>query len=73
VYSSPSLPTAEHEYPLMHFTKFISEENLTAGRPLVILLPLAEEDTSDKAVEYLIKDCIHQSDGLYWCIISAIR
>jgi hypothetical protein len=51
----PSLPTAEHEYPLMHFTKLISEENLTAGIPLVIVLPLAEEDTSDEDVGYLVE------------------
>jgi len=28
-----SLPTADHEHPLMHYTKLISLENFTAGRP----------------------------------------
>jgi len=37
-----SLPTAECEYPLKHCTKIISEEHFTSGRPLVIVLPLAE-------------------------------
>ena len=37
-----SLPTTDHEYPMMHFTKLISEENFFAGRPLVIVLPLVQ-------------------------------
>ena len=59
VISSPvhaSLPNVEHEYPLMHYTKLISEENFTAGRPLVIMLPLAEEDSINKEVIYLIDE-----------------
>jgi hypothetical protein len=49
------LPTAEHKYSLMHYTKLISEEHFTAGRPLVIMLPLAEESTTNEEVGYLIQ------------------
>jgi hypothetical protein len=42
------LPISEHEYPLMHYTKLISVEHFTVGRPLVIVLPLAEEDSTNK-------------------------
>jgi len=38
-----SLPITDHEYPLMHYTKLISDENFTAGRPLVIVLPLEKK------------------------------
>jgi hypothetical protein len=38
----------------MHYTKQISEEYFTAGRPLVIVLPLVEEDSTKKEAEYLI-------------------
>jgi hypothetical protein len=55
-----SLPITEHEYTLMHFTKHISVKHFTAGRPQVILLPLAEEDTTNKEVGYLI-DKLHTS------------
>ena len=51
VISSPvhgSLSTTDHEYPLMHFTKLISEEHFTAERPLVIVLPIVEEDSTNK-------------------------
>jgi len=50
-----SLPSAEHEFPLMYYTKLISEEHFTAGRPLVITLPLAEESTNNEEVGYLIQ------------------
>jgi len=36
-----SLTITAHDYPLMHYTKLISEEHFTAGRPLVIVLPIA--------------------------------
>ena len=50
----------DHEYPLMHYTKLISEEHFPAGRPLVIVLPLAEEDSTNKEVGYLIEE-LHTS------------
>jgi hypothetical protein len=55
-----SLTITSHEYPLMHYTKLISEEHFTAGRPLVIVLPLAEVDTTNKEVGYLIEE-LHTS------------
>jgi nicotinamide mononucleotide adenylyltransferase len=48
-----SLPITDHERTLMHYTKLISEENFTPGRPLVIVLPLAQEDSTNKEVGYL--------------------
>jgi hypothetical protein len=50
-----SLPVTAREYPLMHYTKLISEEHFTAGRPLVIALRLAE-DSTNKEVGYLIEE-----------------
>ena len=55
-----NLQITNHEYPLMHYTKLISEEHFTAGRPLVIVLPLAEEDSTNKEVGYLIEE-LHTS------------
>ena len=55
-----SLPAAEHAYPLIHYTKHISQEHFHAGRPLVILMPLAEEDSTNKEVGYLIEE-LHTS------------
>jgi len=55
-----SLQITDHEFPLMHCTKLISEEHFTAGRPLVIMLPLAEEDLSNKGEGYLIQE-LHTS------------
>jgi hypothetical protein len=49
------LSFTNHEYPLMHYTKHISEEHFTAGRPLAIVLPLAQEDSTNKDVRYLIE------------------
>ena len=40
----------------MHYTKLISEEHSTAGRPLVIVLPLAKEDCANKKVGYFIEE-----------------
>jgi hypothetical protein len=51
-----SLQITEYEYALMHYTKLISEEHFTAGRPLVVVLPLAEEDSTNKEVGYLIEE-----------------
>jgi len=44
-----------HEYPLIHYTKLISDEYFTAGLPLVLVLPLAEEDSTNKELGYLIE------------------
>jgi hypothetical protein len=55
-----SLPTTEHGYPLMHYPKLIRDEHFTVGRPLVIVLPLVEEDSTNKEVGYLI-DELHSS------------
>jgi hypothetical protein len=55
-----SLTITDHEYPLMHHTKLISEEHFTAGLPLAILMPLAEEGTSNVEVGYLIEE-LHTS------------
>jgi hypothetical protein len=40
----------------MHYTKPISEGHFTAGRSLLILLPLAEEGTTNQRVEYMIEE-----------------
>jgi hypothetical protein len=55
-----SLPLTDHEYPLMHYTKAISEEHFSAGLPLAIVLPVAEESTTNEEVGYLIKE-LHTS------------
>ena len=55
-----SLQITPHDYPLMHYTVLIGEENFTPGRPLVILLPLAEEGSTSNEVRYLIQE-LHTS------------
>ena len=55
-----SLTTTDHEYHLMHYTKVISEENFSAGRPLLLMLPVAEEESTKNEVGYLIKE-LHNS------------
>ena len=50
-----SLQITDQEYPLMHFTKLVSEVKFTAGRPLVIVLPLNEEESTNKGIGYLIE------------------
>ena len=62
-----SLKITEHQYPLMHYTKLISEEHFTAGRPLVIVLPktpvgvaLSLVDSSNTEVGYLTEE-LHKS------------
>ena len=55
-----SLPITDQEYTLMHYTKQISEEYFTAGSPLVIVLPLAEIESTNKEVGYLIEE-LHTS------------
>jgi len=55
-----SLAITDHEFPLMYYTKLISLENFTPGHPLLIMLPLAEEVSTNKEVEYLIQE-LHTS------------
>jgi hypothetical protein len=55
-----SLPLTDHEYPLMNYTKVISEEYFSVGLPLAIVLPVAEESTTNGEVGYLIKE-LHTS------------
>jgi hypothetical protein len=62
-----SLKFTDREYPLIHYTKLISEEHFTTGRPLVTVLPqapvgaaLSIEDSSNKEVGYLIEE-LHTS------------
>ena len=55
-----SLPITDHEYPLMYYTKLISEEHFTAGRPLAVVLPLTGEGSTIKELDYLIKE-LHTS------------
>ena len=58
-----SLTITDQDYPLMYQTKLISEEHFTAGRPLVIVLPvlplglpISLMDSSNKEVGYLIEE-----------------
>jgi hypothetical protein len=39
-----------HEYPLKYYTKHINEEHFTDGRTLVIVMPLAEKDSTNNEV-----------------------
>jgi len=55
-----SLTITDHEYPLMLYTKHISEEHFTAGLPLMIMFPLAAKDSTNKEVGYLIEE-LHTS------------
>jgi len=55
-----SFQITPHDYPLMHYTVLIGEENFTPGRPLVIVLPFAEEDSTSNNVRYLIQE-LHTS------------
>ena len=55
-----SLTITDHEYPLMHYTKLTSEEHFTAGRPLVIVLPQVEEESTNMGVGYFIEE-LHTS------------
>jgi len=48
------------DYTLMHYTRVISEEHFSAGRPVGVVLPLAVNDSSWEEVEYLIHE-LHTS------------
>jgi len=49
-----------HDYTLMQYTILIAEENFTPGRPLVIVLPLAEQGSTSNELKYLIQE-LHTS------------
>jgi len=51
-----SLQITNKEFPLMHFTKLISEEHFTPGLPLVVMPPVAGGESSNKEVGYLIEE-----------------
>jgi hypothetical protein len=51
----------------MHYTKIINEGNFAAGRPILILLPLVEEDLPNQEVGYLIEE-LHTSGR--WPILA---
>jgi hypothetical protein len=55
-----SLNFIVRNHPLMDCTKFISEEHFTPGRPLVIVLPPVEQDSTKEEVGYLIEQ-LHKS------------
>ena len=55
-----SLQFTNQEYPLMYFTKLLSEEIFTPGLPLVVMLPVWEEISIHKEVGYLIQE-LHTS------------
>jgi hypothetical protein len=55
-----SLRISDREYPLTHFTKLISEEDFTDGRPIVIVRPLEAEDSTNKLVGNLVEE-LHKS------------
>jgi hypothetical protein len=61
-----SLQITPDDYPLMHYTSLISEENFIPGRPLVIMLPLATEGSTSNEVKYLIQE-LHTSS--HWPIL----
>jgi hypothetical protein len=50
-----SLQMSSH-YPLMHHTRLISEEHFDEGPPLVIVLSLAEEDSTKEEMSYLVEE-----------------
>jgi hypothetical protein len=71
-----SLIITDHDYPLMHYTKLISEEHFTAGRPLVIVLPIVPKgvalplvDSSKKEVGCLVEELHKSSRWPILCII----
>jgi len=43
-------------YSLMQYIRIISEEHFRAGRPLVIVMPLAVKDSTSEEVGYLIQE-----------------
>jgi len=55
-----SLQITDHEFPLMLYSKLISEEHFIPRCPLVVVLPRAEEVSSKQEVGYLIQE-LHKS------------
>jgi len=56
-----SLQIIDRDYTLMHFTKLISEENFTAGHPLVIVLPIEEKYQRIRKWDIWLRNYIHQN------------
>ena len=50
-----ALHITAHVYSLMHCTCLISDVNFTPGRQLVVVLPLAEDDSTIREAGYLIE------------------
>jgi hypothetical protein len=65
-----SLKISPHDYPLMHYTRLISEDNFTPGRTLVIVLPLAAEGSTGNEVSYLIQE-LHTSSRWHVLVFNA--
>ena len=62
-----SLQITNHEYPLINFTKLLSEENFTPGLPLVVVLPFVwVEQSNSEEVGYLLEE-LHASGS--WPIL----
>jgi hypothetical protein len=51
-----SLKITSSDYSLMQYTRIISEEHFSAGRPLVIVMPLAVKESTSDEVDYLIEE-----------------
>ena len=66
MYSSWILQITDHKDTLMHYIKLASEEHFTAGHPLVRVLPLVEEDSTNKEVGHQIEE-LHTSG--HWPIL----
>jgi hypothetical protein len=64
--ANASLQVINHEYPMMDFTKLISEEIFNPGLPLEVVLPIAGEDSTNEELEYLIEE-LHTSG--HWPIL----
>jgi tryptophan synthase alpha subunit len=47
-------------HSLMHYTRLMSEEHFSAGRPVGVVLPLAVKDSPWEEVEYLLQE-LHTS------------
>jgi len=66
MYSWWILQITDHKDTVMHYTKLVSKEHFTAGHPLVRVLPLVEEDSTNKEVGHLVEE-LHTSG--YWPIL----
>jgi hypothetical protein len=59
-----SLRITPPKYPVVEYTKLVSEEHFGVGRSLVIVLLLGEHDSSNNEVSYLIKALHTSGNGL---------